>query len=162
MNKDVLKIVRKLEELVKDAEDHYRANKTALNHERLIALWSARDIAKDVFFDSMKPERLPQMPRIRLDDLPEPGDPIETEREFHERMVEKYGNTWRLEFHDEAGLHWNLNDEVPANTFGFRTVLTCKDDDVEDIDEKATAVWWRLVDAHGRVDYVEFYKAMNA
>ena len=68
---------------------------------------------------------------------------------------------WRLELHDETGLHWNLNDEDDPNTFGYRTVLTCTDAELPRVDLRATRTYDRLMRERGFVDYVEFYKAMN-
>ena len=153
--------MRQIDELVQLAEKEYKLTKSALSFEKLHALWSASDVARSIFFDSIKEERLPPLPRLKMDDLPDAGD-TEPEVEFHARMVEKYGNTWRLEFHDHAGMHWNLNDEHPPNTFGFRTVLTCTDEELDKVDDKATTVWDELIAAHGKVDYLDFYKAMNA
>lgn len=161
MNHDVLKITRKIDELVSIAEQEYKSSRHALAYEKLQALRLAQDVCRNVFFESIDPERLPPLPRLKMDDLPDVGS-TEPAVDFHARMVEKYGNTWRLEFHDQAGLHWNLNDEEPPNTFGFRTVLTCTDDEFDEVDEKATAVWDELMKAHGKVEYLDFYKAMNA
>lgn len=161
MNRDLLKITRKIERLVNIAEGEYKASKHALAYEKLQALRLAQDVCRDVFLESVKEERLPPLPRLRMEDLPDAGD-TESMVDFHARMVEKYGNTWRLEFHDQAGLHWNLNDENPPNTFGYRTVLTCTDEELDEVDYKATTVWCELISAHGKVDYLDFYKAMNA
>lgn len=69
---------------------------------------------------------------------------------------------WRLEFHDTDGLHWNANDEDKPNTHGWRTVITCTENEFDEVDQKAEDVWKSLKAAHGKVDYLEFYKAMNA
>jgi hypothetical protein len=90
----------------------------------------------------------------------------EKRKEFHRMMkqhkIQVRENVWRLEFHDEDGMHWNLNDEEPPNTLEFRTVVTCTEDEFDEVNDKATAVWFELIEAHGKVDYLEFYKAMNS
>jgi hypothetical protein len=68
---------------------------------------------------------------------------------------------WRLEFHDDGEMHWNANDEHKPNTNGWRTVITCTSKEFDAMDEKATIIYKRLMRENGRVDYVEFYKAMN-
>ena len=162
MNRDVLKIVRRLDEMIERASMEYKGTKSAFSFEKLQTLWSASDVARSVFFDSINPDRLPPLPRMKMDDLPDANDTSETFAEWHARMSEKYPSKWRLEFHDEMGLHWNLNDEDPPNTFGVRTVIECGDEELDEVDERATAVGDELMKVKGKVEYLDFYQAMNA
>ena len=68
---------------------------------------------------------------------------------------------WRLELHDTDGLHWSVSDEHKPNTHGWRTIITCTSDEFDEIDQKAEDVWKELKAAHGKVEYLDFYKAMN-
>lgn len=85
------------------------------------------------------------------------------EREMGKRARNTNGEVvWRLEFHDEEGMHWNANDEDKPNTNGYRTVITCTHQEFDAMDLKAEETYNRLLAKNGRVEYLDFYKAMNA
>lgn len=146
-------IVRAFENERKIAADYARAcsdskQEHRIAQERVNGIDCARQAFENVVSRYLHETDTP--PRSRMDVLPSTPE--------HKALR----NVWRLEFHERFGLHWNLNDEDPPNTAGFRTVLTCTDDEHDNVTEKVDAIWEALMRENGRVDYYELYKAMNA
>ena len=71
-------------------------------------------------------------------------------------------NVWRLMWHETDGPLWDLNDSYQHILHGERTVLFCGDKEQSALDDKAEATWDRIFKQKGRVEFEEFYKAMNA
>jgi len=151
-------IIRKIDEEARWAAKMAKGAKNSQAWDEYNGLMKARGIIDSVLIAKASGE--PPLPTYRMDELPH-YDELGTD-EWKQSIREKYPNRWRLEVHDQMGLHWNLNDEDPPNTLGFRTVLVCGDDDHDEIEAKAEEVYMWMMKEHGRVDYLEFYKAMNA
>lgn len=151
-------IIRKIEEEARWAFKMAKGGKNPQSWDEYNGLMKARAIVDDVILSRLSGEQ--PLPRYSMDELPHFNELGTTK--WKQLIREKYPNRWRLEIHDQLGLHWNLNDEDPPNTLGFRTVLVCGDDEHDEVDLKAGMVYETLMEQCGRVDYLEFYKAMNA
>lgn len=152
--KDIASLVRTIHQRCEDAFKEYERVKTPMNFE----YWKGMSDLKSLVIAWVQKREARPVPRIRMDDLPCEGQDM---AEWTENIRKKYPDVWRLELHEDMGLHWNLNDEDPPNTLGFRTVLTCSDSELDEVDARASSVYERLMLENGEVDYVEFYKAMN-
>ncbi len=153
--KEIASLWRTVHQRCEDAYKEYERLKTPIAFE----YWRGMIDMKSLVISWMQKRGARPVPRISMDDLPSENQSM---TEWAENVRKKYPDVWRLELHDDMGLHWNLNDEDPPNTLGFRTVLTCDDNEFAEVDERATRVYERLMLEKGEVDYVEFYKAMNA